>query len=285
MLALGLGPRFRRIAAVQLRRGAPERVLRRRQLALGDRQQALGTEIQTFFQSQLLLEALAAQPERRTRFRRQVGLEGVDVRTNGVAGFDRGVGQIAEQVQIVDITKGPGQVVLDEPERAVEGLDADLDEDAGRVLDVVAGRLNQPRCLPKLRQHAPRALGRRCEAEKRLRRQAGRQGIRVQLRVFFPGPDLFEVEHPRLDVVGEHGLLGLFDLGQAGRVDLAQPSRKAGEGAQVGVDRGSSQIFEQVVVRVDPVQRGDSGTAFLQITQVVVDEMRQRLGRIHVGET
>ena len=38
-------------------------------------------------------------------------------------------------------------------------LEADLDEDAGRILDVVAGGLDQARHLPQLREHAAGALG------------------------------------------------------------------------------------------------------------------------------
>ena len=38
-------------------------------------------------------------------------------------------------------------------------VDADLDEDARRVLDVVAGRLDEARHLAQLRQHPPGALG------------------------------------------------------------------------------------------------------------------------------
>ena len=92
VLALGLGPGFRRIAAVQLRRGAPERVLRRGQLALGDGQEAIGADTETFLEFQLLLEALAAQAERGAGFRGQVGLHRLDVRPDGVGRFDRGVG-------------------------------------------------------------------------------------------------------------------------------------------------------------------------------------------------
>ena len=114
--------------------------------------------------------------------------------------FGLRVGEIAEQVQVVDVGERARQVVVDELQRAAHRLDADLDEDAGRVLDVVARGLDQPRRLAQLRQHAARALGRRRVREERLAGEARREEVGVELRVALPGADRFELEHARLQV-------------------------------------------------------------------------------------
>jgi len=108
-----------------------------------------------------LLEAFAPEAERRARSRRNLVLQELDVRRDGVRRFRLRVGEIAEEMQIVHVTERAGQIFFDELQRAAHRLDADLDEDARRILDVVARGLQQPRRLTQLRQHATRAFGRR----------------------------------------------------------------------------------------------------------------------------
>ena len=99
------------------------------------------------------------EPERRARLRRDLGFEILDVGADRLRRLDLRVGEVAEQMQIVDVGERARQILVDELQRAAHRLDADLDEDAGRLLDVVARRLNQARRLPQLREHAARALG------------------------------------------------------------------------------------------------------------------------------
>ena len=63
---------------------------------------------------------------------------------------------------------------------------ADLDEDAGALLDVVARGLDQARHLAQLRHDAPGALGLGRVGKQRLAGQAGADGVRVDLRVPLP---------------------------------------------------------------------------------------------------
>ncbi len=63
MLRLGARPRGERVGAVEAARQRPECLLRRLQLALGDREQALDGNADSFLELQLLLELLAAEPE------------------------------------------------------------------------------------------------------------------------------------------------------------------------------------------------------------------------------
>ena len=64
-------------------------------------------------------------------------------------------------------------------QRAAHRLEADLDEDAGRVLDVVARRLDQPRRLPQLRQHAAGPFGQRRVVNSTCAGEARRQDVGV----------------------------------------------------------------------------------------------------------
>ena len=102
-------------------------------------------------------------------------------------------------------------------QRAAHGFDADLDEDAGGVLDVVPGGLNQPLRLPQLGEHAPGAFRRRRMHEEGLTGEARSQGVGVILRVFFPGSHLLQLEHPAANVLVHHPVLEPLDRCQRRR--------------------------------------------------------------------
>ena len=108
------------------------------------------------------------------------------------------------------------------------GLEADLDEDPGTVLDVVARGLHEPRHLPQLRDDATRALGLRRVGEECLARQAAADDLRVDLRIAVPGADDFQLVHPRLDVRRNDRMLDLFDGRQERRVDLVKATAEPG---------------------------------------------------------
>ena len=91
---------------------------------------------------------------------------------------------------------GARQIFIDELERPSEHVDADLDENAGRILDVVPRGLDEPRGLPKLRKDSARAFRRGGIGEQRLSGEARRQDVRVDLRISLPRTHLFELEHP-----------------------------------------------------------------------------------------
>ena len=82
-----------------------ERFLRRLQLARRDREQPVDRQRDAFFEPQLLLELLAAEAERRARLRRELGLEILDVGADRLRRLGLRVGEIAEQVQVVDARK------------------------------------------------------------------------------------------------------------------------------------------------------------------------------------
>ena len=153
-----------------------------------------------------------------------------------LARFGLCVGKLAEQVQVVDIGQRTRQVVVDERERSAHRLDAHFDEDAWRVLDVVAGGLNQSRRLAQLREHAAGAFGRGRVREQHLPGKARRQQVRVMLRMPLPGADLFELEDSALHMGGQHAMLEPLDGRQRFGLDLVEATQIAGQRVDLALD-------------------------------------------------
>ena len=95
------------------------------------------------------------------------------VRRDRLARLGLRVGELAEQVQVVDLRQRARQIVVDERECPAHCLDADLDEDPGWFFDVVPRGLNQPRRLAQFGEHAAGAFSRRRVREQDLSGQAG----------------------------------------------------------------------------------------------------------------
>jgi hypothetical protein len=184
-------------------------------------------------------------------------------------------------MQIVDGRKGSWQILLDELQGTAKGLDANLDENPGGVLDVVASGLEQARRLTELGEHAPGPLWRRRIREERLGRQARCQYIAVELGIALPGSNVLEIEHPAADVRREHPVLEPFDRGKPLDRNLVQAPQVTGERACFGFDRLPAEVFEEIVVRVHAVQRGVRRVRLVQVPKQVVDEVRQRFRNGH----
>ena len=274
LLGFRAAPHLARVAAVHASGDRAERLLRRLQLARRDREQPVHGHRQPLFELQLPFEPVASQPERGARARRDLRLEVLQVGANRLRGLGLRVGEIAEQVQVVHAREGARQLVLDERQRAAHRLDADLDEDAGRLLDVVARRLHEARRLPQLRQDAARALLGRRVREERLPGHARRDDVGVALRVALPGAHLVDLEHPRFEVRREHAVLEAFDLGQPVHLDVAQTTEVAGKRAALGFDRVMAEILEQIVVGVDAVERRQRRVRFVEVSEQILDEVR-----------
>ncbi len=181
-------------------------------------------------------------------------------------------------MQVVDAGERARQVVLDELQDAAQRVEADLGEDARRLLHVVARGLHEARRLAQLRQHAARPLVLRRVREDRLRGQARRQNVGVELRVPLPGPHLFDFEDPGPDVRGDDRVLDALDLGEPLERNLVEPAGEARQRARLQFERAPAQVLEQVVVRVHAVERGAGRLGFVEIAQVVVDEMMKWFG-------
>ena len=186
MLGFGLRPDLERGAAVHASGERLEQLLRGVQLPGGDRQQTFDRHREAFVELYLLFESIAPEPERGAGPRRDVVLEIFDIGADGLRRLGLRVGEIAQEVQIVNVGEGARQIVVDELEGALHRLDADLDEDARRLLDVVARRLDDTRRLPQLRQDAPGALRGGRMGEERLTGQAHRQDVGVELGIASP---------------------------------------------------------------------------------------------------
>ena len=148
-----------------------------------------------------------------------------------------------------------GQVAFDELEDAAPALEPRLDEDARTFLDVVAGRLDEPRHLPQLRHDAPGPLGLGRVGKERLAGQTRADDVRVELRIPLPGaaPPRTRTSALRCSTA-TIGMFDLFDGRQRAWVDLMQTPTESGQRPDVGVDRRPAQVFEQVVVQVDAVE-------------------------------
>jgi hypothetical protein len=58
--------------------------------------------------------------------------------------------------------------------------------------------------------------------------------------------------------------------------DLIEAAPETGQGARLRLDRGPTQILEQIVVGVHAVERRIGRMGFVQVRKVVIDEMMQR---------
>ncbi len=94
-------------------------------------------------------------------------------------------------------------------------------------------------------------------------------------------PYLFEIEHARLDVRGDNGVLDAFGRWQRAGVHLAKAPSEPGKGPDVGVDTRAAQIFQQVIVQVGSVQGRQGRKHLVEIGEVVVDKMRKWLRWVH----
>ena len=263
MIRLEAAPRVDRIRAVHSARNASELLLGLTELAQRDGQQAVGSEGDPLVQLQFLLELLAPEPERSAGLGGLLPFQVVDVALNRRCGFRGGIGQITEQVEIIDGAERPREVAFDEREGTLQRFNADFHEDAGWVLDVVARRLDEAARLTQFREHAPGPLGDRRIREQRLHRQARGEDVAVELGVALPGADLLGLEHAGLDVSRHDRVLDPLDRREPVVPDVVQPPREARQRARVGLDRRPPEILEQVVVRVHAVKRGDGGVDFL----------------------
>ncbi len=64
-------------------------------------------------------------------------------------------------------------------------------------------------------------------------------------------------------------------------VDLVEAPQVPGQRVRLAFDALAAQILEQIVVRVDAVERRVRGMRLVEITEQVVDEMRERFGNDH----
>ena len=143
------------------------------------------------------------------------------------------------------------QIAFDELQDAAPGLEADLDEDAGRPLMLSrAAWTSRGTCRSfetTRRRVRPPARTRRAPAG-----QARPEDVGVDLRVAVPGPDRLELVHPRFDVRRRRSGARPARPGRATRIDLVQAAAESGQRADVGVDRRPAQVLEQVVVEWTP---------------------------------
>src|SRR5439155_8282779 len=95
VLRFGPGPCLQRVTAVEAPGERLERFLGGLELACGDGEQPVDRQRDPFVELQLLLEFLAAYPERSTRAWSNLGFERLDIRGDRLRRFGLRVGEIA----------------------------------------------------------------------------------------------------------------------------------------------------------------------------------------------
>src|SRR5207247_5029599 len=71
--------------------------------------------------------------------------------------------------------------------------------------------------------------------------------------------------------------------GQPFRVDFLETTQVPGERARLALDALLAQVFEQIVVRVNAVERRVGRMRLVKISEQVVDEVGKRFGSDHLG--
>ena len=262
----------------------PELLLRRLQLARGDRQQALDGQRRCPSSS-----AASARTSSRPRRNERAGLRGhrrcrgdrcrrrAPARLPSARRRDRRAG--ADRRRPANARGRSCSMNFSAPRHR---LDAQLDEDARRLLDVVARGLDEPRRLPELREDAARALGRRRVGNSAWPARLDRQNVGVVPAGSAPSVrTVLQLEASARGRGRRGSALEALDAGQLVAVDLVQPPEKPGQRPHLALDRRPPEVFEQIVVRVHAVQRRAGGMGLVQVAEVVVDEMRKGLGWIH----
>ena len=107
MACLGVSPKLDGIALTQACCDATELLLGGTQLPHRDRQQRVGAGGDALLQPQPLLQELAPDPERRSALWRHVLLEMLDVSAQSIARQRRGIGEVTQQVKVIDVCEGP----------------------------------------------------------------------------------------------------------------------------------------------------------------------------------
>ena len=278
MASLDLLPRLGRVA-VCTRRDLLELLLRRLELCLCDFQQPLDRHLDAFFEPQLLGEPLRTQSKRGPR----AWCDGVaQVRQIAPQRVDRHggcVGKIAEQVHVLQVAKRLRKIALDKGQHPFERFDTDLGKKARWVGDVLPRGFEESRHLTQLGHDPPRPVGDRGVREEHLAGKAGCQCLRVVERVPLPGPFFLEREQPGLYAPRQHPPFELLVSRQATRIDTVETPGPAAELTQLGVDRRSAQVFQQVVMQVDAIEGRGGRMRLVQVGQVLVDETSQWLRR------
>src|SRR5690606_232322 len=91
----------------------------------------------------------------------------------------------------------------------------------------------------------------------------------------------FELEEPRLHAAGERVVIGA--LASTHHLDghRGQPPGKAIQVSDLAVECSPREVFEKVVVQMDPVERRVGGLGLVPPAQVVSRKVRKRFSRSH----
>ena len=83
------------------------------------------------------------------------------------------------------------------------------------------------------------------------------------------------------EVRREHAVLEPLDVGQPVAVDFVEAAQVAGERVRFAVDALAAEVLEQVVVRVNAVERRVRRMRLVEVPEQIVDEMWKGFGSDH----
>ncbi len=151
--------------------------------------------------------------------------------------------------------KGGGNVVLEEGGEAVDLFEGDLGEDAGRVLEVLAGFAKDlGHLLLAGDDGAEAGVGGGVVAAHEDEDGAGDAGG-VVVGVLLPVADDFEREEAGADAVEEDLEVGGVGCVERGGVDGGELALEGVEGGDLARDAGGGEVFELGVVLVEAERR------------------------------
>ena len=116
----------------------------------------------------------------------------------------------------------------------------------------------------------------RCVREERLASEAGRENVGVNLWVCVPRDAPLRDRTCVRAATGQHALFERFGRRQTIAVDFVESAKIARQRTSFLVDAVPAQVLQQIVMRVDAVQRRVRWMRFVEIPEQVVDEMRER---------
>jgi hypothetical protein len=98
------------------------------------------------------------------------------------------------------------------------------------------------------------------------------------LRTALPRANLLQFEQSGPDGGFECRALEAFGFGELPGIDRTQPARERAEVADLPVDGPPAQILEKIVMNVHTVEGGTGRMCFVEVPEVLVDEMGKGFG-------
>ena len=189
-----------------------------------------------------------------------------------------------EERLVTDLGERGRQIVLEEPDVAVDLLDRDLGVDPRRRPEIFARLEEHTRHLLLARNQGGEALrrGRVIALHDHVRRVGDRAAVRIG--ILRPLPDAIECEHARVERALQLLAIELSAGGQRRGIDRRELRAELLQRLRFGVDRGFRRIFELGIVLVEAEVGRRARMALVVIVQNLPRELgERRVARARTG--